>query len=63
MPNRFSAAAMAASPSITATLPQVGEQLRDLVSKTDVTQFRPAEGICGQFLKLGFTSANHAGCW
>jgi hypothetical protein len=54
---------MAASPSITATLPQVGEQLRDLVSKTDVTQFRPAEGICGQFLKLGFTSANHAGCW
>ena len=24
---------------------------------------RPVEAICGQFLKLRFTSARHAGCW
>ncbi len=38
---------MAASPSITATLPQVGEQLRDLVFKTDVTQC-PS---CGRYMQ------------
>jgi hypothetical protein len=64
MPSRSAAAATAILPPVAVTLPQVGEQIPgNLVFKTDVTQFRScAEGTCGQFLDLRFTSAGNVDC-
>jgi hypothetical protein len=67
MLSRFSAAAMAMLPSVAATLPHVGEQLPDNLVCLKRTWLKsdhvpPAEGTCGRFLDLRFTSARNAEC-
>jgi predicted RNA-binding Zn-ribbon protein involved in translation (DUF1610 family) len=49
MPNRSSTAATAMSPSVAATLPQIGEP-DNSVFKTDAAQFRSCPS-CGKYMR------------